>query len=417
MINIEDKKRCCGCNACLQRCPKSCIMVQEDEEGFLYPVVDKEVCVDCGLCEKVCPVLNQREERKPLEVYAAFNKNEEIRMQSSSGGVFTALAEQIIQEGGVVFGARFNEDWEVIHDYTETAAGLSVFRGSKYVQSRIGDTFNQTEQFLKQGRSVLFSGTPCQIAGLKLFLRKEYENLLTVDLICHGVPSPGIWRKYLEELIAREGKKKNSVFFHSNPILPNSIRDISRIEFRNKRLGWKKYSFALTLSVPIRHGAKNTVLLSEPYNENIFMKGFLADLYLRPSCYACPSKSLKSGSDVTIGDYWGIQNIKPEIDDDKGVCCLLINSDKGKNILFASIELIGTSFAEVLQGNPSLIKSVVLKNERSQFYKQSSQTSLTSTILDLSRLPLLFRCKCFICNLLLWVRSFLSFKHKNRSRL
>ena len=152
-------------------------MMQEDEEGFLYPVVDKEVCVDCGLCEKVCPVLNQREERKPLEVYAAFNKNEEIRMQSSSGGIFTALAEQIIQEEGVVFGARFNEDWEVIHDYTETAAGLSVFRGSKYVQSRIGDTFNQAEQFLKQGRSVLFSGTPCQIAGLKLFLRKEYENL------------------------------------------------------------------------------------------------------------------------------------------------------------------------------------------------------------------------------------------------
>lgn len=133
MINIEDKKRCCGCNACLQRCPKSCIMVQEDEEGFLYPVVDKEVCVDCGLCEKVCPVLNQREERKPLEVYAAFNKNEEIRMQSSSGGVFTALAEQIIQEGGVVFGARFNEDWEVIHDYTETAAGLSVFRVTRNV--------------------------------------------------------------------------------------------------------------------------------------------------------------------------------------------------------------------------------------------------------------------------------------------
>ena len=142
------------------------------------------------------------------------------------------------------------------------------------------------------------------------------------------------------------------------------------------------------------------------------MKGFLADLYLRPSCYACPSKCLKSGSDVTIGDYWGIQNVKPEIDDDKGICCLLVNSDKGKNILFASMELIGTSFAEVLQGNPSLIKSVVLKNERSQFYKQSSQTSLTSTILDLTRLPLLFRCKIYIYNLLLWVRSLLSFKYK-----
>lgn len=412
MINIEDKKQCCGCSACVQRCPKQCIVMKEDEEGFLYPVADKDVCIDCNLCEQVCPVLRQREEREPLDVYAAFNKNEEVRMQSSSGGVFTALAESIIKEGGVVFGARFNEDWEVVHDYVETVEGLSAFRGSKYVQSRIGCTFSQAEQFLKQGRKVLFSGTPCQIAGLKLFLRKEYENLLSVDFICHGVPSPGVWRQYLNEFIAHQGNKKKSVFSPSKPMFLNSIRDISRIEFRNKRLGWKKYSFALTLSVPIGHGAKNTVLLSEPYNKNIFMKGFLADLYLRPSCYVCPSKCLKSGSDVTIGDYWGIQNVKPEIDDDKGICCLLVNSDKGKNILFASMELIGTSFAEVLQGNPSLIKSVVLKNERSQFYKQSSQTSLTSTILDLTRLPLLFRCKIYIYNLLLWVRSLLSFKYK-----
>ena len=401
MINIEDKKRCCGCNACLQRCPKSCIMVQEDEEGFLYPVVDKEVCVDCGLCEKVCPVLNQREERKPLEVYAAFNKNEEIRMQSSSGGVFTALAEQIIQEGGVVFGARFNEDWEVIHDYTETAVGLSAFRGSKYVQSRIGDTFNQAEQFLKQGRSVLFSGTPCQIAGLKLFLRKEYENLLTVDFICHGVPSPGVWRKYLEELIAREGKKKNSVLSHSNPILPNSMRDISRIEFRNKRLGWKKYSFALTLSVPIGHGAKNTVLLSEPYNENIFMKGFLADLYLRPSCYACPSKSLKSGSDVTIGDYWGIQNIKPEIDDDKGICCFLINTEKGlhwQNKI--DVKKTVSNFIDVEKGNPSIIYAVVMPKNRIRFFSRLNGCQLIKLISQYTQLSVMFRVKIFMYNLL-----------------
>ncbi|CAK7071214.1 MAG: hypothetical protein PARBA_02789 [Parabacteroides sp.] len=401
MINIEDKKRCCGCNACLQRCPKSCIMVQEDEEGFLYPVVDKEVCVDCGLCEKVCPVLNQREERKPLEVYAAFNKNEEIRMQSSSGGVFTALAEQIIQEGGVVFGARFNEDWEVIHDYTETAAGLSVFRGSKYVQSRIGDTFNQAEQFLKQGRCVLFSGTPCQIAGLKLFLRKEYENLLTVDFICHGVPSPGVWRKYLEELIAREGKKKNSVLSHSNPILPNSIRDISRIEFRNKRFGWKKYSFALTLSVPIGHGAKNTVLLSEPYNKNLFMKGFLSDLYLRPSCYACPSKSLKSGSDVTIGDFWGIQNIRPEIDDDKGLCCIMVNTEKG--VVYASnIEIAKqvTTYKDVYKGNSALIKSVFIPNKRSEFYKFIYTSPFIKLVSRQTRLPIILGSKIFMYNLL-----------------
>ena len=137
MINIEDKKQCCGCSACVQRCPKQCIVMKEDEEGFLYPVADKDVCIDCNLCEQVCPVLRQREEREPLDVYAAFNKNEEVRMQSSSGGVFTALAESIIKEGGVVFGARFNEDWEVVHDYVETVEGLSAFRGSKYVQSRI----------------------------------------------------------------------------------------------------------------------------------------------------------------------------------------------------------------------------------------------------------------------------------------
>ena len=266
MINIEDKKQCCGCSACVQRCPKQCIVMKEDEEGFLYPVADKDVCIDCNLCEQVCPVLRQREEREPLDVYAAFNKNEEVRMQSSSGGVFTALAESIIKEGGVVFGARFNEDWEVVHDYVETVEGLSAFRGSKYVQSRIGCTFSQAEQFLKQGRKVLFSGTPCQIAGLKLFLRKEYENLLSVDFICHGVPSPGVWRQYLNEFIALMGNKKNSVFSPSKPMVLNSIRDISRIEFRNKRLGWKKFSFALTLSVPIGHGAKNTVLLSPSQN-------------------------------------------------------------------------------------------------------------------------------------------------------
>ena len=245
MINIIDKKNCCGCNACVQHCPKSCITMQEDGEGFLYPIVDQEVCIDCGLCQKVCPVLNQGEERKPLQVYAANNPNEEVRMQSSSGGVFTLLAETIIQEGGVVFGVRFNDDWEVIHDYTETKEGLAAFRGSKYVQSRIGESYCQVERFLKKGRKVLFTGTPCQIAGLNLFLRKEYDNLLTVDFICHGVPSPGVWKSYLEELIALKGNQKNSVLSHSKPIILYSIRDISRIEFRNKRLGWKKYSFAL----------------------------------------------------------------------------------------------------------------------------------------------------------------------------
>lgn len=325
MIDIVEKRECCGCNSCVQCCPRSCITMREDEEGFLYPLVNTAECVDCGLCEWVCPVLHQAEVREPLAVYAAKNRDEEIRRQSSSGGVFTVLAEKMIEEGGVVFGARFDDRWEVVHDYTEKVEGLVAFRGSKYVQSRIEDSFKEVERFLKVGRKVLFSGTPCQVAGLKRFLRKEYDNLLTVDFICHGVPSPGVWREYLKEETARQCGGKNSVLSHPyNKINSRDVR-IENISFRDKRLGWKKFSFALTLSVPVGHGVKNTVLLSEPLDKNIFMRGFLADLYLRPSCYACPAKSFKSGSDITIGDFWGVQAIAPDLDDDKGISVMFIH--------------------------------------------------------------------------------------------
>ena len=212
MLQIKEKKDCCGCEACVQRCPQQCIAVREDSEGFLYPVVDEGRCTDCGLCERVCPGLQPGEPREPLKVYAAKNPDEKVRIQSSSGGIFSLLAEQVIRAGGVVFGARFDGRWEVVHDYTEAMEGLEAFRGSKYVQSRTGETYRLAETFLRAGRKVLFCGTPCQIAGLKLFLRKEYENLLTVDFICHGVPSPGIWRKYLQEIAARR-KKFSFVFF------------------------------------------------------------------------------------------------------------------------------------------------------------------------------------------------------------
>ena len=203
MINILNKKDCCGCNACVQRCPKQCIIMQTDNEGFLYPIVDATTCIDCGLCEKVCPVINQTEPQEPLKVYAAYNKNEDIRMQSSSGGIFTLLAEEIIKKGGVVFGVKFNKDWMPEFGYTETLEGLSTYRGSKYVQAIVGDAYKQAEEFLKAGREVLFSGTPCQIAGLKRYLRKEYDKLLTVDIICHGVPSPKVWNMYLKETCSR----------------------------------------------------------------------------------------------------------------------------------------------------------------------------------------------------------------------
>ena len=300
MIHILDKKDCCGCSACVQRCPKNCIRMYPDEEGFLYPSIDETLCVDCGLCEKVCPVLNKGDERIPVRAVAIKNDDENIRLNSSSGGAFTALAIKILNEGGVVFGARFNDEWEVVHDYIENADNLHLFRGSKYVQSYIGVTYLQAESFLKNGRKVLFSGTSCQIAGLKRFLGREYENLLTVDVICHGVPSPIVWKDYLDDLISR--KKIKGV---------SSLEDISTVSFRSKVTGWHIFSMEITG----RSGGK----LSEPLSKNVFMQGFLNNMYLRPSCYDCPARKGKSGSDISLGDYWGVENHHPCFADDAGV--------------------------------------------------------------------------------------------------
>jgi len=371
MIEIKDKKDCCGCSACVQKCPKQCISLKEDNEGFLYPEVDKSICIDCGLCEKVCPVLHQCEPRKPLKVYAAKNLDEEIRRQSSSGGVFTLLAEQIIQEGGVVFGARFDENWEVKHDYTETIEGLAAFRGSKYVQSRMGDNYRKAEDFLKQGRKVLFSGTPCQIAGLKRFLRKEYDNLLAIDFVCHGVPSPGVWRQYLKETVARMCDK-NSV--STDPISKENAH-VESISFRDKSSGWKKYSFTLTLSTTSRSGAKNTVSLCEVHSKNIYMRGFLANLYLRPSCYTCVAKSGKSCSEIAIADFWKIEEIDSSMDDDKGTSLVLIYTQKGMetfNVRKNSIK--EKSYKEALLGNSSIEKSVQKNEYVSKFWDCFSWT-------------------------------------------
>ena len=338
MIEIKEKKDCCGCSACVQRCPKQCISLYEDEEGFLYPKVDVETCIDCGLCEKVCPVLKQSEERIPLEVYAAKNPNEQIRRESSSGGIFTLLAEQTIDAGGVVFGVRWNEHFEAIHDYTETKEGLAAFRGSKYVQSRVGDTFKQTEWFLKQGRQVLYSGVPCQISGLKKFLKKEYDNLLTVDIICHAVPSPLIWREYLEEYKTK-----------------NRITSINSINFRDKTFGWEGYHFSI--SYITKHN--RNVTKKQPHGDNVYFKGFLNHLYLRPSCYSCCAKGGRSGSDILMGDCWGIDSLRKDYNDNKGCSIVCVNTLKGKSLTNAILERSDMlSYDEVLKYNPSIAISV-----------------------------------------------------------
>lgn len=337
MIQITDKHNCCGCSACASICPKHCITMQADNEGFLYPKASEVDCIDCRLCEKVCPCLNQNEPRDPLKVYAAINPNEEIRMKSSSGGIFTMLAEAIIDEGGVVFGARFDENWEVIHDYTEIKDGINAFRGSKYVQSRIGDTYLLVQEFLTQGRKVLYSGTPCQISGLRRFLRKEYRNLVTIEVACHGVPSPLVWREYLK------AKSKG--------------KPIENVSFRDKSSGYSSYSTNYKI---------DGRTYKKYYKYDRYMLGFIHNLYLRPSCFNCPSKGGRSGSDIMIADFWGAKNIS---EDDKGLNLVVIYSPTGWMYINKLNSILETAnYDEAIKVNPCLVCSTKESPEYHAFW-------------------------------------------------
>ncbi|OUO01452.1 Coenzyme F420 hydrogenase/dehydrogenase, beta subunit C-terminal domain [Bacteroides clarus] len=375
MITILDKQDCCGCSACIQVCPKQCITMLEDEEGFSYPLVNQYNCIDCHLCEKVCPVLHLGKPRKPLNVYAAKNRDEKIRLQSSSGGVFTVLAEAVINAGGVVFGAKFDEEWKVVHGYTETKNGIADFRGSKYVQSCMGDNFSKVKYFLDNGRKVLFSGTPCQVAGLKLFLRKPYENLLTVDFICHGVPSPKVWRMYLNEVIMNQSVK--SVSFGSE-----SKKNISvvSITFRNKCLGWKNFSCVFTFSVSDDKGEKKIISSSEVFSKNAYMKGFLENLYLRPACHHCPAKCLSSGSDITIADFWGMNKVLCDKDDDLGYSVLMVNSINTSLKLIAELDTTEIGYEDILRYNSPIEKSADPDINRNYFFSNLEKKSLSLLI-------------------------------------
>lgn len=326
MIEIVDKQSCCGCAACVQCCPKHCISLQEDREGFLYPFVEKDDCINCHLCEKVCPFLNVAKDKKPVVTLAAYNKNGQERQISSSGGVFILLAKNTLNKGGVVFGAVFDENWKVKHTYAETLEEVYPMLQSKYVQSDVGTTYQEAEHFLKSGRYVLYCGTPCQISGLNRFLKKKYARLTLVDFLCHGVPSPGVWRKYVTKELPKAAR---SAVVGKNTVLSlslNSVPTLGGIEFRDKtQRGWKKYSFVVRQESAVQ-ADKNSVLLSYNHNMNPYMKGFLSDIYLRPSCYQCKCKNGRSGNDLTLGDFWCVERLDDKIDDDKGLSLLLVNN-------------------------------------------------------------------------------------------
>lgn len=374
MITVKDKQDCCGCGACAQRCPQSCIKMIEDEEGFLYPQIEISKCINCNLCINVCPVINKNNPQNPINSYAAINISDEIRSQSSSGGVFSAFSEAVLKKNGIVFGARFAKDWSVIHDYTETITDLYKFRSSKYVQSVIGNCFIQAEKFLKTGKIVLFSGTPCQISGLKHFLRKEYENLITVEIMCYGVPSPLIWRSYLHSI----SNKKSS---------------ITNINFRDKSTGWKKYNFSIEYS---------NKKCSQESHHNIFMYGFLEKLYIRPSCKLCPAKLGRSRSDLSIGDCWGIQNIMPELDDNKGINIVLVNTKKGKEFYESiSVKSYNIDYNLIVKYNGGFNESIQFHPKRQQFfYKIRKGQDFTNVINDINKICVIQKLKNKIIMLL-----------------
>lgn len=344
MITITDKRKCCGCEGCRQVCPKQCIAMHRDEEGFLYPAVDEPACIHCNLCDKVCPVLNQSEPQAAVESFVAKSSDEATKLKSSSGGVFTELAKAVLRAGGVVFGARFDTDWQVVHDYTTTEEDLTAFQGSKYAQSRIGNAYREAEKFLRAGHNVLFSGVPCQIAGLKKYLRKDYPNLLAVDVVCHAVPSPMVWADYIK----RFGTKKNK---------------IRRINFRDKRQGWSNYG----LSVVRADDSEDYILMPE----NPYMGCFLKDYSVRPSCYECPAKIGKSGSDITLGDFWGIENTYPQYRDAMGSSCVIVRSGKGSEAMRnINAEIHPVEYAAILSGNRSLEISASEPHDRELFWKK-----------------------------------------------
>ena len=287
MITLLHRENCCGCAACEQVCPKRCITLKADSEGFWYPKVNAQICINCNLCEKVCPVLNQDEERTPLKVYAAINKDESVRSKSASGGMFTIVAEEVLNKGGIVFGVLFDEKWNAVFGYTETVEGLDALRKSKYVQAWVGNAYKKVKEFLEQGRLVLFTGTPCQIAGLKAYLRTDYENLFTIDLVCHGVPSNRMFQEYLRS----EATKRGAL--------------IENLKFRDKDYGW---GLNARLYYHVGEKTKSIVL---PSYESSYYELFLKGEIYRPNCYSCPYANEHRPGDLTIGDFWGIEDEHP----------------------------------------------------------------------------------------------------------
>lgn len=309
MIEIKDKSRCCGCSACMSVCPKNAIEMKEDSEGFLYPEVDKDKCIDCGLCEKVCPIKNAKENKKEKHAFIFQHKDDDVRRQSTSGGAFTAIAEYVIKNNGIVFGVAFDSEYNVVHTSVNNKDDLYKFRNSKYVQSDKKETYKETKRYLDNEKLVLYSGTSCEIEGLKRYLGKEYENLITVDVVCRAVPSPLVWKKYLK-------------------LKQQQCKDIKSIYFRDKYYGYKYSNLSIYNKNNDKKQEYHSGVESDPY-----LRAFFSNICDRPSCYNCKFKKENRESDITIWDCFEVEKYDKSFDDDKGTSRIMTNSSKGLKII------------------------------------------------------------------------------------
>lgn len=346
MIQISEKKDCCGCEGCYNVCPIKCISMEYDEEGFRFPSVDKEKCIKCNLCENVCPIINKSTKNvEYIKGYAAMNTNDTARLKSSSGGVFSLLAQEIIDLGGIVVGVSMSPDCKVAqHIIVDSKENLELLLGSKYLQSNVGNSYQKIKNELNDEKIVLFSGTPCQVAALHSYLGKEYENLICIDLICHGVPSPGLWRKNVEYI---ENKIK--------AVLKN-------VNFRCKKE-----------QINSEYGILYQNICYKPMDEDLYFRMFMKEYSLRLSCYDCKFKGISRISDITLGDFWGINDFCPDMDDGKGVSLVVIQSTKGEelfNRIKHHLKIKKVNIEKVFEKhNEAMIKSSKLPIDREEFWK------------------------------------------------
>lgn len=336
-----DYEHCTGCEACAQKCPKHCISMKPGEFGFLYPEIDQAACVDCHLCENVCPIEKEISKPEYQQAYAAVHKDSEILKASTSGGAFTGLANSVLRNNGVVYGVQM-DCFIVHHVRMETADNLQRLRGSKYLQSRIGTVFQEVEIDLKNGRQVLFTGTPCQIDGLKHYLGKYYENLITVDIVCHGVGSQEYFDKFVEALKTKA---------------PNA----REIKFRSKKYtGWSCSSGATVME----NGSEKLFYYHENYYYQFFLQG---DIY-RKSCYSCKYANLDRPGDITLGDFWGVEKLKLPLNTYNGCSLVIVNTEKGKRILekINELSIEAVKMDDAIKRNEQLMHPSELRAKREQ---------------------------------------------------